>query len=119
MTLPAVKAALHCDRVRMRELVQRPDAAGLHMTPMNLDGWPALLEWRDGKVAATRICGTRYANTANVPRPAPPLCDAKLTVYINRAGAQLQPDEKKRPEQAKDELRSLYHPAPRPAARRR
>lgn len=37
---------------------------------------------------------------------------SKLTVYISRAGAQLQPAEKKRLEQAKDELRALYHPRP-------
>lgn len=37
---------------------------------------------------------------------------SRLTGYISRAGAQLQPDEKKRLEQAKDELRSLYHPRP-------
>jgi len=31
-----------------------------------------------------------------------------LTFYINRAGAQLQPDEKARLERAKDELRQLF-----------
>lgn len=38
-----------------------------------------------------------------------------LTFYINRAGAQLPKDEKKRLEKAKDELRDLY---PRPASGR-
>ena len=32
-----------------------------------------------------------------------------LTFYINRAGAQLQPDDKSRLERAKDALRALYH----------
>ena len=32
-----------------------------------------------------------------------------LTFYINRAGAQLQPDDKNRLEKAKDALRALYH----------
>lgn len=32
-----------------------------------------------------------------------------LTFYINRAGAQLPEDEKKRLEKAKDALRTLYH----------
>jgi hypothetical protein len=38
-----------------------------------------------------------------------------LTLYINRAGAQLQPGEKKRLEEAKDELRKLWE---RPASGR-
>ncbi len=38
-----------------------------------------------------------------------------LTFYINRAGAQLPKEEKKRLEKAKDELRDLY---PRPASGR-
>jgi hypothetical protein len=38
-----------------------------------------------------------------------------LTFYINRAGAQLQPDEKTKLEKAKDELRTLYQ---RPASGR-
>lgn len=32
-----------------------------------------------------------------------------LTFYINRAGAQLQPEDKTKLEKAKDELRQLYH----------
>ena len=32
-----------------------------------------------------------------------------LTFYINRAGAQLQPEDKSKLEKAKDELRQLYH----------
>jgi hypothetical protein len=32
-----------------------------------------------------------------------------LTLYINRAGAQLQPGDKSKLEKAKEELRSLYH----------
>ena len=40
---------------------------------------------------------------------------AKLTSYINRAGTQLQPDEKSKLEKAKDELRTLYN---RPATGR-
>ena len=32
-----------------------------------------------------------------------------LTLYINRAGAQLQPEDKSKLEKAKEELRQLYH----------
>ena len=32
-----------------------------------------------------------------------------LTFYINRAGAQLQPEDKSKLEKAKEELRQLYH----------
>jgi hypothetical protein len=32
-----------------------------------------------------------------------------LSFYINRAGKGLKPDRKRRLEQAKDELRALYH----------
>jgi hypothetical protein len=38
-----------------------------------------------------------------------------LTFYINRAGAQLKPEEKDKLEKTKDELRDLYH---RPASGR-
>ena len=38
-----------------------------------------------------------------------------LTFYINRAGAQLPEEDRKRLEKAKDELRALYH---RPASGR-
>jgi hypothetical protein len=75
------------------------------------DGKPGVFKLKDPK----RIAASLKESAEHSERPkasAYRSAMSKLTVYINRAGAQLQPDEKKRLEQAKDELRSLYHPRP-------
>ncbi len=41
-----------------------------------------------------------------------------LTFYLNRGGKNLGAAEKKTLQQAKDELRKLYHRAPKPAGGR-
>jgi hypothetical protein len=76
-----------------------------------LDGKPGLFKLKDPKRIAARLKET--AEHSERPKADTyRFAMSKLTVYISRAGAQLQPDEKKRLEQAKDELRSLYHPRP-------
>jgi len=76
-----------------------------------LDLKPGVFKLKDPKRIAAALKET--AEHSERPKTSPyRSAMSKLSVYISRAGAQLQPEEKKRLEQAKDELRSLYHPRP-------
>ena len=63
--------------------------------------------WKDPKQIALSLKRSADASTA---RKSPPLRSAMsmLVFYINRAGKNLDPEQKRVLEQAKDELRRLY-----------
>jgi hypothetical protein len=92
--------------------------ATAHKWPKELTGHSTALDLKPGvfKLKDPKRIAARLKETAeHSERPKADtyrFAMSKLTVYISRAGAQLQPDEKQRLEQAKDELRSLYHPRP-------
>lgn len=74
----------------------------------------AVFTWKDPKRIARSL---KRSADASKTRKAPPLRSAMsmLVFYINRAGANLDRDQKRVLEQAKDELRKLYG---KPAHRR-
>ncbi|MGD9873718.1 MAG: DUF3175 domain-containing protein [Kiritimatiellia bacterium] len=69
--------------------------------------------WNDPERIARSLMQSAEASTA---RKAPPFRSAMsmLVFYINRAGHNLAPEQRRILEQAKDELRSLYKRPRRP-----
>jgi hypothetical protein len=72
-----------------------------------LDLEPGVFTWSDPAAIAQSL---KASAERSERRRADPFCSAMsmLSFYINRAGKQLDPAQRARLEQAKDELRALY-----------